>query len=474
MADLLRHLDPEDPDGIRGSFARRFDGHADSYRGQPPEIRALMSSRGNVDLYFLSTHKVLERACEADPSAENFQRWLRHAEEAAPATCDLVAERWSAALPDDISPLLRLMQSAERRNALQKAFKFMERAERIDGLNAEVRRARLRLLVSMVVRHLREKKPKLAEKDLSQIEALPQSKQGDRPAFVAALRFVWRLLRNEKQEAVSAHAEAVRFLGDEVSAQLLFLHVERWCGRPASALGHAPPPTVPLFAALGRVCALGDDMGLAAGLTDAIQGQLMIELSAATLSANPRILAALGEAAMREDRFPLAFVIAGAGLSQGPESQARFLFLRARSLPPWEEDRRSSCFAAASDMARRQHDSSLLERMGEWRDESLGWLDTPDRAQAAMSAEDLGRVVERETRERAYPTSPPDLGDADEDCQCSACCAARGEEMPPELAEMLDQFGPDALMEALAGILGGGKKGRGRRRPHLDDSDLPF
>src|SRR5262249_40875833 len=161
-----------------------------------PEIRGLMGSRGN--LYFLSPHAVLERACEADPCAENFERWLRQAEDESPATCDLVAERWSAALPNDVPPLLRLMQSAEKRNALHKAFKFMERAEQIDGLNPEVRRARLRLLVSMAVRHLREKKPKLAEKELRQIEALPQARQDDRPAFVAALRFVWCVLRDAR------------------------------------------------------------------------------------------------------------------------------------------------------------------------------------------------------------------------------------------------------------------------------------
>jgi hypothetical protein len=137
-------LDPEDLNSIRNGFARRFDGHADYYRGQPAEIRALMSSRKDADLHFLSSVTLLARACEADPCAENFQRWLHHAEEAAPATCDMVAERWSAALPNDIPPLLRLMQSAEKRNALQKAFKFMERAEQIDGVNAEVRR---RLLV---------------------------------------------------------------------------------------------------------------------------------------------------------------------------------------------------------------------------------------------------------------------------------------------------------------------------------------
>jgi len=471
MADQLRHLAPVELQRVRGDFERHFDGHADYYRGQPPEIRALMSSRSNVDLYFLSPHTVLERACEADPCAENFQRWLRHAEEASPAAGDVVAERWCAALPRDIPPLLRLMQSAEKRNALQKAFKLMERAEQIDGLNTEVRRARMRLLVSMAVRHLREKKPKLAEKELRQIEALPQARQGDVPAFVAALRFVWCLLRDAQHEAASAYAEAVRFLGDGVTAQLLFLEMERWCRRQFSALGKTPPPTVPLFAAFGRVCVLAEDMGMTVETIAVMPAQLMKELSAPNVSANPRALAALGEVAMQQDYFPLAYTIAGAGLAQGAESQARFLLLRARSLPPWEEDRRASCLAAASELARRQHDPDLLKRIGEWRDELLGWLDVP-RPARALDADEIGRVVQRELKERKFPASRP--GFQDEECPCAACRAERGE-LPRELMEMVDQFGPDALARAMAEMLGaGGKKKRVRPKPRLDNMDLPF
>jgi hypothetical protein len=475
MADQLRHLGADDLESVRRTFERRFDGHSDYYRGQPPEIRALMSSRGNVDLYFLFPQTLLERACDADPCAENFQRWLRLAEEASPATGDLVAERWSAALPRDIPPLLHLMQSAEKRNALQKAFKFMERAEQIDGLNPEVRRARLRLLVSMAVRHLREKKPKLAAKELLQIESLPQARQDDRPAFVNALRFVWCLLQEARQEADAAYAEAVRFLGDGPTAQLLFLQVERWCGRQYSALGKSPPPTVPLFAAFGRVCVLGEDMGMPVEMIERMPEQMMKELSARNVSANPRILMSLGEAALREDHFPLAYAIAGAGLAQGAESQARFLFLRARSLPPWEEDRRDSCLAVAVELARRRHDSELLQRIGAWRDGLLlGWMDVPDKAKAALGTEEIARVVEREINQHAFPTSRPGLTDPDDYCDCPACSAERGE-LPAELMEMVDQFGPEVVAKAMAEMLGiGGKKKRGRRHSRFDDLDTPF
>jgi hypothetical protein len=481
MVDLLRHLDPEDLNDFRNAFARRFDGHADFYRGQPAEIRALQPDRRNSNLYFLDSLALLDRACEADPCAENFQRWLRHAGEVAPATCDMVAERWSAALPNDIPPLLRLMHSAEKRNALQKAFKFMERAEQIDGVNAEVRRARLRLLVSMAVRHLREKKPKLAEKELRQIEALPQAQQGDRPAFVAALRFVWCLLRNEKQAADAAYAEAVTLLGDGPAAQFLFLETERWCGRQSSALGKPGRPTTPLWVAFGRVCALGDDMGMPVEMIAGMAEPIMKELSAQNVPSNPRALSALGEVALRNDDLPLAYAIAGAGLAQGAETQAQFLFLRARCMPPWEPERGSGCLAAASELARRQHDYDLLARIGEWRDQELSWLDVSGQAKAAPDTAEIARVVEREVKERKIPKPrsaprrvPRGAPWDEEECQCPECRAERAE-LPPELMELVDRLGPEAVARALADMIGiGGKKKRGRQRLPLDESDLPF
>jgi len=79
----------------------------------------------------------------------------------------------------DIQPLLYLMESAEKRNAFKKSLKYLEEAERLDRLNPEVRRARLRLLLAAALRHLRERKAHLALVEIEQIEAVPDVRSGE-------------------------------------------------------------------------------------------------------------------------------------------------------------------------------------------------------------------------------------------------------------------------------------------------------
>jgi hypothetical protein len=482
MADQLRQVGPDDLDHIRYNFQTHFDNHESYYKGQRPEIQALKPDPRDRSFYYLSPSRLLEQACEADPSPQNFQRWLETDEQIAPLNADRVAERWLTARPTDIPPLLHLMHSAEKRNALQKAFKLMEQAEKIDGVNAEVRRARLRLLVSIARRHLRENKANLAAKDLQKIEQLSQAQQADRPAFVAALRYVLSALRGLRPEADAAFAETARLLGDGTTAYLLILNVEQWCGRPGSALGDAPKPTVPLFAAFGRACAVGADFGLIPPITPGMAPRIENELSVPGINAEPRILAALAEAANQQDQFPLAYTVSGVGLRQSAESRARFLYLRAESIPPWERDRRSSCLAAARELARHQHDTDLLRRIGELRTRSMNWVDEGP-AKSALGAAEIQHVVEREIGECSYPNSRPPLRFENDEglCPCPDCTAKRGEllpDMPEELRELIDQLGPDVVAGMLDEMLnssgGGGSKKRGRRSRILDDDDVPF
>jgi hypothetical protein len=223
IADLLKGLPHEKLPSLRREYAASFPGMAEFYSDQPPEIRALMTPVGKDNFYYLDPSALLERACEADSCAENFRQWFDRTKS------EPVAWRWRVARPNDVQPLLHLMEFAEKKNALQKAFKFMKQAEELDGLNPLVRRARLRLLISIAVNHLRRNQARLAQLDLADIEALPQVQQGDRLAFVAALRWVSCVKWGSDTEVLRAREDIARLLNSLVSAQLVISGVARMC-----------------------------------------------------------------------------------------------------------------------------------------------------------------------------------------------------------------------------------------------------
>jgi hypothetical protein len=485
MADLWRRIPDDETYGVTHRFRTTFRGHGDHYAGQPAAIRALMTPPGREDPYYLSADTLFQRACEADPCSENFQRWMNWAKQ-YPTGGARVAGLWAAALPEDTPPVLQLMQSAEKSNALQKAFKLMERAERLDGLNPEVRKARLRLLISMATRHLQQKKTHLAEPELRQIEALPQVQQGDRPAMASALRWVYWTLRDEAEEAARARAAIVQRLGSDTAAQVLLFAVARACRFP----GQMPVPKStrgPLAASLGRACALAEDSGLPIEIPLAMSNQLIGELAGGDAVADAAGLGALGEAAMRAEDLALAYAVSVAGFKQARERWAEFLFLRARALPVWAEERQALCVAAASELARRQRNPDLLRRIGEWREEEMVSLEG-DQTEVAMTTQQIDSLIQREREQSVYPAMPDrravGMGvggragrpDDDGECDCPACRASR-EGVPPGLERMMEEVGPEVLLRALEDIIIGGgppKRRRGRRRPVFGDDEMPF
>jgi hypothetical protein len=83
-----------------------------------------------------------------------------------------------------------------------------------------------------------------------------------------------------------------------------------------------------------------------------------------------------------------------------------------------------------------------------------------------MSTDQIDRVLQEEKKRPAYSRSKPGRGRR-ERCDCPVCRAERGE-IPDEVADFVEEFGPDVLEQALAEILGGGPKPRrGRRRSYF-------
>jgi len=422
MAELLLDIPGEELSEIRAEFMENFSGYERSYAGQPPAIRAVPAKHRPLDFYYLFPEKLFERSCAIDPHREAFERWLDWARKQSDwKTADRVAESWRRALPNDSQPLLYLMESAEKRGALNKALGFLEQAEKLDALNPAVRRASLRLLVAQAIRHLRQRKPHRAEEKLVDLEALPQAHETDRPAFLAALRWTGCVMRGEAEAASGYFTQVSQLLGSPAAAVLICRSAGDACGLEQNEVNRCLPrkvshdQTESLAGAVARACALGDDMNVAFTIPREFQREIFKELSDDHCSLEARQLRALAEAALRHGLGELAYAASAAGLAKGGATEARFLLLRARALPSWEFERRSDCLAVTAELARRQRDMALVDEAvdlqrghGGLGTDFLDPLDTLDEHAFSRTTEQVNAVLKREKQSCTFPVQEPE------------------------------------------------------------------
>ena len=418
MAELLQEIPGEALEEARESFIESFPGYSTHHEDQTPGVRRAAAKHKTPDFYYLFPDQLFARACALDPHREAFERWLDWArQETDSKAAERVAESWHRALPNDCRPLLYLMESAEKRGALSKATGFLEQAEKLDALNPEVRRAALRLLVAQAIRHLRQRKAHLAEQEVAALEALRQAQEADRPAFLAALRWTCSVIRGNVETASGHFTRVSRALGGTTGAILACESMAEACGLKRDGFAFYLPVGVSLVdqaeslaAAVGRACALGDDMDVVFSIPTAWESALFKELSQPPSRLEARQLRALGEAALRRDRRELAYAASAVGLAKGGDSEARFLLLRALALPEWEFERRADCIAAAAELGRRRRDMSLVDEAvelkrgrGRRRMNFFDWMDAADEDAFSMSTEQVSAVLQREKQSPRFP-----------------------------------------------------------------------
>jgi hypothetical protein len=373
-------------------------------------------------LKLLDPGVLYERACRADPSPEVFGAWLKWAKtERDWRVPDRVAELWRTARPLDVGPLLWLIESAEERGAYKRSLQFLEEAEQRDRLNPQVRNAKLRLLLATILRHFRQRKPHLAAQGIDRIEALPKAAERDLPVLAVALRRLCKGLEKDFEAAPQLESELDKQLG-RVAAHVLLWGLAELSGLAASEIG-LPQFEIDSVAAtnlpsgVARACSLGVLTGVPIPVPNAWEQLLSATLTEADHSLDEAQMLVLGEAALRGQASQLAFAVSVAGMTKGG-ANARFLFLRARSLPIWASDRRYLCLCAALELARRERDpdlaGKLLDELRKSPRRMFGSNDFPynmGRDGFSLQPELLSQVLEGEKKERAFPapgrTSPP-------------------------------------------------------------------
>jgi tetratricopeptide (TPR) repeat protein len=353
-----------------------------------------------------------ERACAADPHSEAFQVWLDWAKKQRDwRAADQVAERWQQACEKDVAPLLWLMESCEKRGAYQKSLKYLHQAEQLDRLNPEVRKAKLRLLLADVLRHFRQRKPHLAKSGIERIESLLEP-AGSLAGFTSALRRVCAALEKD-HDAVRRHrAEAEGHLGNPVAAYVVDRGIV-----DAAVLAPEEALLTPLdlssytggtlLKGLAKACLLGDSVGLPAAIPENWKDRLRACCMDPAIALDTAEMLVLGEATIRSRAPELAFAVSVRGLARGG-ADARFLFLRARSLPPGVSERRSDCLSAALELAHREGNKDLAGKLlEELRGRPGNMFEQDDFAPGpegySMETGFLNEVLADERAQKQYP-----------------------------------------------------------------------
>jgi hypothetical protein len=452
MADLLQRLPADDFEWLQSKFIREFRGFESYYHGQPVSVLKAVrkDSRSVSDTYFLYLEHLYRLAVEIDPASETFRQWLEWTEKHTShwKKPDTIARAWHKAVSDDTRPLLYLMKSAEKRNAFQKSLGYLDKAECLDRLNPDVKKARLRLLVATAVRHLKQKKTHLAQKDISAIERLPQSGEGDRPAFVMALKSICAMIDGQKSKLNRLNIELMNFLENPLTVKVLIQGLLTACGLSdretiLPVYSQEPLEDDDLVAAVARGCTLGDDMGIPVAIPPECEQKLHDFFASAEGTLGPASIRIIAETALCGKNLKLAYAAAGAGLMMGGAATAGFLILRARSLPAWEISRIDDCLSAAIELARRKRDMDLIDEAIELRREGKGspfgfsiFSDMTGNGNSSMAAEELDDVLQREKKTRDYPSfmSTDFFNDFDDDLEDSQCRHCDAENCPDRKA----------------------------------------
>ena len=441
MIDLLKRLPAELLIEVQQDFEYDFQGYDDIlYKKQSSGTRAAAGPFGfKSDLYFLHPEQLYERAAACRADAEIYQQWLEYLESrnVSDKVVESVADRWHKACPQDVRPLLHLMESAERRNAFNKALKFLLQAEQLDKLNPEVKRSRWRLLIAKVMRHLKQRKAHLVEQDLIELAESPLAQEGNHPAFLSALRWAWAALQENRIEMDRYFQETCRLMGHPSAGKVVLIALTQ----AAQTVGLEPPTlersalkaTKELLPAVARGCAVFEEMGLPFVIPRKWTSYVIDGLKKKQSPLEPFFLQSLTEAALRGNQRELAFAASGVGLHQNEPTHGWFLWLRARSLAGLSYTRMKNCLAAAAKLARRQGDMTLLAKVVDFgraggRPGNLplgyGMINVED---LQIDDRQLALVMETEQKAKKPPKySPRDYYDEamdydyifNENCQC--------------------------------------------------------
>src|SRR5262245_2099022 len=358
---------------------------------------------------------LIERARAADPVPQVYRALVAHYDQwGDPKRAEAEAEAWRRAHPQDLEPLLYLVQAAERRGAIRKALAFLAEAEALDRVHPDVRQSRFRLLLAGAERRIKEGKPALALDDLEQLAHEPRASEGDHPAYLLALRWVAAQQRGDTaataqlEQALTTtvvnpvlHGLILETLGASLKVQLPTL----------PAIASTPPQVID---GLARAC----DLFRALDRPLTVPAALLKRAEQSLANASAAQLHALCAGGVWMGRPSLTYHAAGRGLALSDPLAYRFLLARGQALcacPAFDaQERARTCLRAARELASRARDmdavreaSTALDNLPDWAmfNAMLTGMLSPS-TETALTQEEIAHIIERERQSRRTPQFP--------------------------------------------------------------------
>jgi len=204
------------------------------------------------------------------------------------------------------------MSAFEKRKAFPTALRYLAEAEKIDGLNPDVRKARLRITCANFYKQVQQRPVcSVADKTLAAIGEMPQTLQGDRPAFVQAVRYILALCKGDLLGAEIHRAEMERFLESATAAAFLTIAVAHACNFSIIK----KPELLPKYerdglpAKLARIAALAADLNLAMKVPRDWLAEARTQFAGVSKGLDLLQLRNLGECALFNENIEFAYDI---------------------------------------------------------------------------------------------------------------------------------------------------------------------
>jgi hypothetical protein len=352
---------------------------------------------------------LLDRARAADPVPLVFRALVEHYTPRDPKRAEAEAEAWRKAYPQDLDPLLYLVQATEQRGALRKSLDFLAKAEAINRVHPDVRQSRFRLLLASAERRLKDAKPALALDDLERLAQEARANEGDMKAYLLALSWAVAhkledatgMERINQTLATSLNNPTLHSLILAAVSNIIKIKRPKWSNK-------APPSEA--VDALARACELFRTLDRPLVVPDTFLKH--VEKALGESSATQ--LHALCHGGLRIDRPSLTYVAAGQGLSYEEPHLHRFLLARGKALclatAQKEYNRARQCLRVARELANRARDmeavseaSAALESLPAWGDLDALLFGAPRLAETPPDQAEINRTLATERRHKNPP-----------------------------------------------------------------------